>query len=210
MENVDILKPPTFEKSGIIKTRAQANADGDWIGVFNLWIVQRSPMPAIVMQIRSQTSTWAPGKLDLSAGGHLSAGEEPLDGIREVREELGCDYSPESLYSLGRRLNVGSNIRGAFVHIVSHVFMVEDNRPLDAYTLDPGEVSGICTCGITDIIRAYEDPTYSFTATGLTAEKQTLSLTVTEDSFPYNWDRYMYKAALLADRFLKGERPLMI
>lgn len=44
-EQVDILKPPTFEKSGVVKSREQALDAGDWIGTFNLWIVKRQPVP---------------------------------------------------------------------------------------------------------------------------------------------------------------------
>jgi hypothetical protein len=42
-EKVDVLIPPGFKKSGEIKTVRQAIADGDWLGTFNLWIVQTDP-----------------------------------------------------------------------------------------------------------------------------------------------------------------------
>ena len=73
-EKVDILLPPAFEPSGIIKTKRQAIADADWIGTFNLWIVQRRPVPALVYQIRSPGSNWAPIMLDVTVGGHYQAG----------------------------------------------------------------------------------------------------------------------------------------
>jgi hypothetical protein len=57
MEKVDILIPPTFKKSGKIKTLSQAWDDEEWIGTFNLWILQDSPQPAIIYQQRSPKSS---------------------------------------------------------------------------------------------------------------------------------------------------------
>jgi len=209
MEKVDILLPPTFEKSGVVKTRAQADEDGDWIAGFNLWIVQRVPVPAIVYQRRSLNSKWEPGKLDVSAGGHLQAGEEPLEGIREAREELGRDYPAEALYSVGRRLNISPNTRGVMLHRLCHLFLVEDNTPIEQYTLDEREVSAVCVCPIADVIRAYQEPGYAFDVDGLDAKRAPIHLRVDAQSFPYNWDQYLYKMALIAERFLSGERPIL-
>lgn len=106
MEKVDILTPPTFKKSGEVKPRNQAWANGDWIGTFNLWIVQDDPMPAIIYQQRSSNSSWAPDKLDVTAGGHYQADETIKGGLREVKEELGKDYQFKDLTALGRKLHV--------------------------------------------------------------------------------------------------------
>ena len=105
-EIVDTLLPPTFKKSGQTKDRNQAWNDGDWIGSFNLWILQNDPEPAIIYQVRSSKSSWAPNKLDVTAGGHYTAGETIEDGLREVKEELGKDYNFNNLFSLGRKLHI--------------------------------------------------------------------------------------------------------
>ena len=47
-ESVDILTPPTFEKSGIVKLREDAWNNNDWIGTFNLWIVRDIPEASVV------------------------------------------------------------------------------------------------------------------------------------------------------------------
>ena len=102
-EKVDILTPPTFEKSGIVKLREDAWNNEDWIGTFNLWIVRSLPEPSVVYQIRSPNSTLAPGLLDVTAGGHYMAGEVIADGMREVEEELGRRYEMSDLLSLGKK-----------------------------------------------------------------------------------------------------------
>lgn len=125
-EQVDILKPPTFEKSGVVKSREQALDAGDWIGTFNLWIVKRQPVPSVVYQIRSPQSSLAPNKLDVTAGGHYQAGEEMKDGVREAEEELGKVYDFSKLLYLGKKIYIGTDVKGRERHNVVDVFMVED------------------------------------------------------------------------------------
>ena len=86
MEKVDVLLPPAFKPSGVIKSRQSAITDGDWIGTFNLWILQSDPIPSIIYQQRSPNSTWEPNKLDVSVGGHYQAGEKwVMDSERQKK-----------------------------------------------------------------------------------------------------------------------------
>lgn len=208
-EQVDILVPPLFVPNGQTKTRQQAYNDGDWIGTFNLWIVTRSPEPAIIYQQRSPNSPWAPNALDVSAGGHLQAGEKLTDGLREVDEELGKQYKPSQLLSLGRKIYVGHNSDGSSHNNIIDLYMVEDNSPLDSYTQQMSEVYALCVCPIAELLHAHQDDTYSFTAKGLTAEGKPIDITVNKQLFPQNWDNYHYKIAILADRYCKGEKNLL-
>lgn len=209
MELVDILLPPTFKKSGQVKTLDQAWTDEDWIGTFNLWIVQNSPVPSVVYQQRSPNSNWAPSKLDVTAGGHYDAGEEILDGLREVKEELGKDYDPAKLTYLGKKLNVSPDTKGRMRQNVVDVFMVADNCPIGDYVLQASEVYAICSCPIAELIKAHTQESYSFDVPGLTSKGEKIVIKVDKESFPYNWDNYHFKIALLADRFVKGEHPLI-
>jgi len=209
MEIVDILIPPTFEKSGKTKPRNQAIADGNWIGTFNLWIVQTKPIPAIVYQVRSSKSTWAPNKLDVTAGGHYQAGETILEGMREVKEELGKVYDHKNLFSLGRKLHLCPDVNGHERHNLVDIFLTLDNSDLSTYRLEKTEVYAICACPIEDLIKVNTLNNYSFTTKILTNDNQFKSKVITKDSFPYNWDNYHYKIAKLADRYIKGEKNLL-
>ena len=209
MEIVDILLPPTFEKSGKTKTIQQAWDDGDWIGTFNLWIVKNNPMPSIVYQIRSGKSSWAPGKIDVTAGGHYSAGEEIKDGLREVREELGKDYDFQELTYIGRKISVTPDIKGIMRHTVVDIVLIKDESNLDSYILEENEVFAICECSINELIKVHTEPGYEFEIEVTDFNKNKFTKKITKDSFPYNWDNYHLKIALLAERFLKGEKNLI-
>jgi hypothetical protein len=209
MEMVDILEPPTFKKSGLIKTLVQAWEDEDWIGTFNLWIVQNLPVPAVVYQQRSPKSSWAPLKLDVTAGGHYEVGEEMYDGLREVREELGKSYKKEELKYLGKKLNVSPDTEGRMRQNVVDVFMILDNSPVGNYKLQESEVYAVCACPIVELIKTHTEVGYTFKVPGLTSLGEHIDITVGKDSFPYNWDNYHFKITLLADRFVKGEKYLI-
>ncbi len=209
MEKVDILTPPTFEKSGVTKDINQAWDDEDWIGTFNLWVLQNQPIPAIVYQVRSPKTIWAPGKLDVTVGGHYSAGEELFDGLREAEEELGKKYQNNELSYLGRKIHVGPDTNNKMRHNIVDVSFVIDNSPIDTYSLQVDEVYAIAIIPIVELIKIHTETNYQFRVKAITADKDIIELSVEKNSFPFNWDNYHFKIALLADRFLKGEKNLI-
>lgn len=209
MELVDVLVPPTFEKSGVVKTRRQANLDGDWRGSINVWVLQSEPKPAFLLQLRHPSSTWEPNKLDVTAGGAYSAGETLADAPREAEEEIGKRYRLEDMMHLGRRLNISPNIHGVFSRTVTDVCLIVDDSPLESFTPQESELSGLYICPLDQLAKLYRNPGYSFIAQGITAQKQPATLTVDLSSFPYNWDNYFYKMLLLAQRHLAGEKNLI-
>ena len=208
-EFVDILVPPEFKKSGQTKTLSRAWADQDWIGSFNLWVIQNEPIPAIVYQIRSPKSSWAPMKLDVTSGGHYRAGEVLQDGLREVEEELGKSYQFSKLTYLGRKIHLGYDEKKRLRHNIVDISFIIDNSALTNFTLQKEEVYGLCVCPIEELLKVHTNKNYNFTVNGIDADHKNIQIKVTQDSFPYNWDNYHYKIALLAERFLEGKRNLV-
>jgi hypothetical protein len=208
-ELVDVLTPPLFEPSGEVKSREQAHTDGSWIGTFNLWIFTNNPVPSIIYQQRGPEKKWAPGMLDVAAGGHYTTGEKLTDGLREVEEELGKKYSPEDIKYLGRKIYVGFNTNGGPRNEVIEVYMIEDDSPLDSYKLQKEELYALCGCPVEELIKAHRDETYIFHVDGLDAEGKKIDIEVSKSIFPLNFDSYHYKMAVLADRYFKGEKDLL-
>lgn len=210
---VNILDPNTFEKTDTVKTIYQAWEAGDWIGTFNLWIVQNNNgVESLLYQQRCFNASWAPGLLDVTAGGHYDAGETIEQGLREVREELGKEYDFQNLYYLGKKLYLRDQNERKLRYAVD-VFIVLDNAPLTTFTLERDELEGLYSCPIKDLIEVHTNPNYSFTAKGVKFDESDKlvdgNLLVTRDLFPFNWDNYHFKMVLLAQRFLKGE-PFLI
>jgi hypothetical protein len=203
IEYVDVLVPPRFEPSGVVKPVADAVNDGNWLGVMNLWIVR--PGPALIYQERPPGG-WAPGKFDGSVGGYYRASESGLDGLREAEEELGWKCQPENVTLIGRHLSVGVDSLGRERRLVVTVFMVYDDRPLSRFTLDPKEVPAIYEISLDDVVRAFEEPQKSFTACGLSCDGQPVKKVASADDFSYVFGGYHLRIAQIAKSFAKGER----
>jgi len=210
IELVDVLNPPTFERSGVTKTRERAYNDNDWLATFNLWIVQTDPNPAIIFQKRSRNQTIVPSLLDVAVGGHYSTGESMLDGLRESKEEVGKIYDKENIISLGRRMYIDYDISRNLRHNIVYVFATIDNSQLSTFKLQKDEVEGIFACPVEKIVKVFSEKDFSFTVNGLDNEGKEIETLVKQSSFPYNWDNYFYKMAVLIKRMLKGEKELFI
>ena len=90
-----------------VKARADVHRDGDWHQVFHCWVIGRDVDgdAFVILQKRAPKADY-PGKIDISAAGHLEAGETVRDGVREIEEELGLQVQFEDLIPLGKRLGI--------------------------------------------------------------------------------------------------------
>jgi isopentenyldiphosphate isomerase len=130
------------------KARGAVHRDGDWHRAFHLWVVDAG---GVLLQHRSEAKKAWPGYLDATAAGHLVAGEEVADGLREVREELGVTYLPAELHALGVHRVDEQDGEGANREL-QHVFAVRDDRPLDAWTgFDRAELAGLVRVAAADL-----------------------------------------------------------
>ena len=106
-EKIDILDE-RGERTGRIAWKSEAHRTGLWHRCFHLWIVDPGEAPdgpsLFVQRRASGKETW-PDRFDVTAAGHLMAGESGLDGLREVEEELGLSVGPGDVVPLGTRRN---------------------------------------------------------------------------------------------------------
>lgn len=191
-----------------VKPRADVHRDGDWHQVFHCWVIGREAddTPFLVLQKRRSHLDY-PNKIDISAAGHLAAGETVRDGPRELEEELGLQVDFEDLIPLGRRLGI-SKI-GAFVDCqICHVFLYGCDQALERYQYSQDEIAGLLKLPIDDAMRLFAGgvPSVMAPATGLASPTIALSL----DDFIPSADNYVMKILILAQRYLAGEKELWI
>ncbi len=104
-EYFDVLTE-TGEKTGRIKERGQVHRDGDWHRAARVWLVRLSEKegkicPQVLLQKRSRRKDSYPGLWDVSAAGHVSAGETVEEAaLRETEEEIGVVLLPSELIPL--------------------------------------------------------------------------------------------------------------
>jgi len=125
--------------TGITKPKAAAHRDGDWHRAAHVWIV--APDRRVLFQRRSRRKENWPGFWDVSAAGHLSAGESASEAaIRETFEELGVRIdAPQHIGTFFEPCVLNG---GAYIDNEIHeVFLVRD-EPRD-FVLQDGEVDEV-------------------------------------------------------------------
>ena len=159
--------------------------------------------PYLLLQRRATTKDTWPGYLDITAAGHLAMGEETIDGLREVEEELGLRVNPERLVPLGT-IRMEQQLPGGRDREFHDVFLLRDDTPPERLRLQKEEVEALYRLGLDDVEVLYETgsaPAREY-AQG-TASPKRLRLT---EFVPKNED-HLAQVAGAARQLLSGTTP---
>jgi len=117
--------------------------DGDWHRAAHVWIIGAGGR--ILLQRRSMKKENNPGLWDVSAAGHVSAGETAIEtAIRETEEELGLKLSPSELRPAGSIAESCVLNGGRYIDREFHeIFVVRRDVDLQSLVLDPEEVAEV-------------------------------------------------------------------
>ena len=144
IELIDVLTPDG-RQTGTRKAKNEVHRDGDWHRAAHIWII--SPDGLILLQRRSPRKENNPNLWDVSAAGHLSAGESAVDAaVRETMEELGLMLRRDELKAVATLrescvLNNNTYYDNEFHDIFAVVRDVDVD--VDALTLDRDEVAEV-------------------------------------------------------------------
>jgi isopentenyldiphosphate isomerase len=141
MERVDLLDEQG-NPLGLSEFRTIAHSNGLWHRTVHIWI--RNAAGDLLLQRRSMNKETFPGLLDISAAGHISAGDSSSDAaVREVREELGVSINNSDLKLLFTIRHEYITPDGTFIdREFSDIYLLM--VPIDAAKITPDieEVSG--------------------------------------------------------------------
>lgn len=212
----------TFDELGRflrVAPRDEAHSQGLWHQVFHVLVVaQRGQGPTVVLQERAASKKTFPSLIDLTATGHLLAGETPFEGVREMAEELGIEANPRDLFPLGVRRLVDDTPEGLNREFV-HMFLCRDDRPLSGYAPEPSEVEAVVEVMIQDALSLFNGDRHELTVPRYNGNGHVRQRTITRDSFvpesptvassTPGWS-YWRSVLIMAERYLHGERHLSI
>jgi isopentenyldiphosphate isomerase len=204
-ERVDILDA-FGEPTGEVAWKSEAHRRGLWHRCFHCWVsgTGGSGEPYVLVQRRAaEKDTW-PGCLDVTAAGHLGAGEEPLrGGLRELEEELGLRVDPGRLIPLGSR-RIEQEIPGGCDREFHNVFLLFDPTPPQRMRLQAEEVEAVLSMSLDDaesLGGGFSVPAVEY------AGGKVVNTRVLPSDFVPGTDDYLRRVAGAARRLLAGESP---
>lgn len=212
-ENIDIYNA-NLEPIGQMERR-QAHREAHWHRTFHCWVVTALPQPAVLFQMRAPRMKNFPNLLDVSAAGHITAGESVEDGVREVREELGLPTEIDNLHFLGERVEVADQDNGQKNREYQSVYLWQVDVPLTSYKPDAHEVYGLFWLPINAGCDLFDGSLESLEIEGIEyAEAEgrfnASTRTVAASDFLPRIQRYYLAALINAERLLDGRNPLAI
>ncbi|MFS0873230.1 NUDIX hydrolase [Paenibacillus xylanilyticus] len=170
--------------------RSEVHAKGYWHRSFHCWIVRDDRDQRMVLfQRRREIKDTFPGCYDITAAGHLSAGEQLEDASRELEEELGVHVPFEALtYLMTAKQLLQGEVRGVpfMDREISSVYGLCLNQPLEAYTLQASEVDSLYEVPLSDLLALFRGEMDSIQASGVNAEQTPLPESVNQADQNYN------------------------
>ncbi len=123
------------------------------VGASHIWLWRRGASEIeVLLQKRAATKKTWPGYYDISAAGHIDAGESPIESaVRETKEELGVEIDADKLlylFSLRTPLAT-SEIDHIYVYEVDDVF---------APKFHDGEVESVEWLSLNDLRERLKNP----------------------------------------------------
>lgn len=210
-EMIDVVDP-----TGVwigIESRTKVHREGLWHNVFHCLIVRSEEPPRVVLQRRHPNSKGFPNKIDLSATGHLMAGEAPSDGIREIAEELGIEVAADQLVPVGVRLMADNSGEGLNRERI-HLHFLKDDRVLENFNPSASEVSGLIEIEINEALRLVDhyptDSTFTVDAIEWNMKGRPRPTKIAASELVPPTSGYWAAALLAAKRFVRGQQPLAV
>lgn len=154
-----------------IAPRREVHAKGYWHQSFHCWIVAGvGAERRILFQKRNALKDTFPNHFDITAAGHLSAGESVEQAARELEEELGVSVPFERLISFGTDRDEASGIARGVPFIdreIHHLFGLRLDQPLASYRLQVSEVAGLFEASLEAMLQLFQGSRDTLPASGI-------------------------------------------
>ena len=140
-EYYDILDE-NGNKTGKTKLRSEVHRDGDWHKAVHIWIINNNG--DVLLQRRCATKDSNPNMLDISSAGHLSAGDNSLEGaLRELKEELNVEFKPDDLQFI-KTLKKSTKVTETFINNeFNDLYIVRTDKKIEEMKFQEEEISEI-------------------------------------------------------------------
>lgn len=175
--------------------RSEVHKKGYWHKSFQCWFVFKEGFDKyILFQKRHACKDTYPNLLDITAAGHLSAGETVADASRELKEELGVCVDFNDLIPVG--IVREEKIEDSFIdREFGNVFLYLCDIPMENFKLQADEVVGMYKVKLKDAMLLFNEEQESIAIEGYivneAGSKYSSNIEVSiEDFVPHNLSYY--------------------
>lgn len=199
-EILDVLND-SYEVIGQ-ETRQQVHEQELLHASFQCWFyIKLSGEHYLMFQKRSAKVNY-PNLLDITAAGHLQAGEGPREGAREIEEELGIAPPFEALHSIGGRRDDVLRPDGKVDREYCYLYAYHYQQPIEALKPSLEDVDSMVCIRPQDFEAIMANPvgmhpTQVFSYNGEAMVKVTKALRL-KDFVPHTIDYYRFVLKALA------------
>jgi isopentenyldiphosphate isomerase len=139
-EYLDILNSDGTS-AGYTATKKEAHEKGLWHRAAHVWFVNSKN--EILLQKRADDIESHPGEYDISAAGHLTAGDTFMKGaIREIEEELGIKLEEKDLIKIGELHNESTQHEDKYINKeYNDIYVVKKDIIISDLIIQESEVS---------------------------------------------------------------------
>ncbi len=208
MEFIDVYNE-NHEYLGICE-KGLVHKLGLWHKVFNGIIVNKENK-SVIFQIKNAKHNQVHNmdKIDISVGGHYQAGENPEDGIREIKEESGIEIEWKDLIYLGER-QVSIVVKEDYiVREFQKIFIIPYNGSVTDMKCKNDEVIGFIEFKISDCIDLFLKDKESIVG----IDNKGICMEVTLKNFVETYlkgDELYLRLVIASKRFIEGERKELL
>jgi len=129
------------EPTGIKEMKSIAHRDGLWHRTAHVWIYNSEG--EILLQLRAKNKELYPDMWDISAAGHIGAGEsEIVSAIREISEEIGIDASESDLNFFKTRKHA-TTYKKIINNEFCYIYFFKYDKPIASLKLQKEEVGDL-------------------------------------------------------------------
>ncbi|MCY4108108.1 MAG: NUDIX domain-containing protein [Chloroflexi bacterium] len=196
---------PSGLPTGHASTRSRIHEIGLWHLTLQFWIVRRSRDGShrLLFQERHLSQQAWPGKLDTTSAGHVLQGETDL--FRELEEELGVRPSANDVSFVGVRRWDDAADPNMIDRELHQTYIWINDLPLDAYRLQPDEVTALVELTLSDAEALVTDKSHAVPGVRYEMSEAQRSVTVRKDMLVPVVDGYYLKVIDAARRRIAGE-----
>lgn len=211
-EYLEIFKS-TGETTGRSCTKNYAHSKGIWHQTAHCWFVYQDVdgIDKIIVQKRSLNKSNWPGRIDITAAGHVMYKETPVEGcLREIKEELGITLKTSDLLYAGRRICVEDFQVGSLNREFQEIYFYRCRLSELKFNCNQ-ELSGLFIVSVDEALELFAhniQELQAFPVIPLSIHQKII--TITREDFIPTLDGYYYKIMILAKRILANERHLII